>query len=151
MAVSEDSEEEWIKKVGQSLLRVTQAQALDDASRPPEPMVAQPPPPLPLPPPPAGRALLHSGTPGSRGSRCVEAAMAAPPTGGVEPPAEALGHGAVLTEGDNGMFEVNMVLLCDYVPKKGLGGGADGHAQASICQLGPGVFVHKEFDGFVYK
>ena len=64
---------------------------------------------------------------------------------------EALGHGAVLTEGDNGMFEVNMVLLCDFVPKKGLGGGADGHAQASICQLGPGVFVHKEFDGFVYK
>ena len=63
----------------------------------------------------------------------------------------ALGHGAVLTEGDNGMFEVNMVMLCDYVPKKGLGGGADKHQRAGMCQLAPGIFVHKEFDGFVYK
>jgi hypothetical protein len=64
---------------------------------------------------------------------------------------EALGHGAVLTEGDNGMFEVNMVMLCDYVPKKGLGGGADKHQRAGMCQMAPGIFVHKEFDGFVYK
>lgn len=64
---------------------------------------------------------------------------------------EALGHGAVLTEGDNGMFEVNMVMLCDYVPKKGLGGGADKRQRAGMCQLAPGIFVHKEFDGFVYK
>jgi len=64
---------------------------------------------------------------------------------------EALGHGAVLTEGDNGMFEVNMVMLCDYVPKKGLGGGKDKRQRAGMCQLAPGIFVHKEFDGFVYK
>ena len=60
---------------------------------------------------------------------------------------EALGHGAVLSEGDNGAFEVNMVLLCDYLPKKGLGSGADSRGAAGVCQLAPGIFVHKEFDG----
>ena len=59
----------------------------------------------------------------------------------------ALGHGAVLSEGGNGMFEVNMVLLCDYVPKKGLGGGPTGHDRGSICQLEPGLFVHREVAG----
>lgn len=56
----------------------------------------------------------------------------------------ALGHGAVLTEGDNGMFELNMVRICDYVPKNGLGAGADGHSSGRICQLEPGMFVHRE-------
>ncbi len=64
---------------------------------------------------------------------------------------EALGHGAVLSEGDNGTFEVNMVLLCDYVPKKGLGGGPQGKTPGAICQMEKGPFVHREYDGFVYK
>ena len=58
----------------------------------------------------------------------------------------ALGHGAVLTEGDNGMFELNMVRICDYVPKNGLGAGKDGHDRGRICQLEPGMFVHREVE-----
>jgi hypothetical protein len=58
----------------------------------------------------------------------------------------ALGHGAVLSEGDNGTFEVNMVLLCDYVPKKALGSGSDSRAPGGVCQLAPGIFVHKEHE-----
>jgi len=64
---------------------------------------------------------------------------------------EALGHGAVLSEGDNGTFEVNMILLCDYLPKKRLASGASGNSAAGLCQMEKGPFVHKEFDGFVYK
>ncbi len=39
-----------------------------------------------------------------------------------------------------------MILLCDYLPKNGLGGGRDGHSDASVCQLGPGMFVHRELE-----
>jgi hypothetical protein len=61
----------------------------------------------------------------------------------------ALGHGAVLTgPGDNGMFELNMVQLCDYTAKKGLGTGAANAGAASVCQLAPGLFFHEEDDGW---
>ncbi len=56
----------------------------------------------------------------------------------------ALGHGAVLTEGDNGMFELNMMMICDYLPKKALGSGRDARDRGRICQLTPGLFVHRE-------
>lgn len=58
----------------------------------------------------------------------------------------ALGHGAVLTEGDNGMFELNMVSICDYLPRNGLGAGPDGRSRAQVCQLGPGMFIHRELE-----
>ena len=56
----------------------------------------------------------------------------------------ALGHGAVLTEGDNGMFELNMVQLCGLLPKIGMGAGRDRKGRGRICQLQPGMFVHRE-------
>jgi hypothetical protein len=56
----------------------------------------------------------------------------------------ALGHGAVLTEGDNGIFELNMVQLCGLLPKIGMGAGQDRQDRGRICQLQPGMFVHRE-------
>ena len=61
----------------------------------------------------------------------------------------ALGHGAVLTGlGDNGNFELNMVQLCDFTAKMGLGQGASNEGAAAICQLAPGLFFHVEEDGW---
>jgi hypothetical protein len=56
----------------------------------------------------------------------------------------AIGHGAILTEGDNGMFELNMVQLCGLLPKIGKGASKDGKGRGRICQLQPGMFVHRE-------
>jgi hypothetical protein len=41
-----------------------------------------------------------------------------------------------------------MIGLCSYTKKHGLGGGANGDEYAGICQLDPGIFYHKEYDGF---
>ena len=39
-----------------------------------------------------------------------------------------------------------MLGLCDYLPKKGLGTGRDGHSDGRVCQLGPGLFAHRELE-----
>ena len=55
---------------------------------------------------------------------------------------------AITGPGDNGMFKLNMVQLCDYTAKKGLGTGAANAGAASVCQLAPGLFFHEEDDGW---
>jgi len=41
-----------------------------------------------------------------------------------------------------------MIGLCSFTKNHGLGGGANGDEYAGICQLDPGIFYHKEYDGF---
>lgn len=61
---------------------------------------------------------------------------------------DGLGHAAVLSGPDNGEFEVNAILTCDYTRRHGLGTGANSERAPHICQLAPGTFHHVELDGW---
>ena len=61
---------------------------------------------------------------------------------------KAFDHTAILSEPGNGNFEMNAVTICDYCKRNGCGSGPDNKAATAVAQLSPGLFVHKELDGF---
>ena len=60
----------------------------------------------------------------------------------------AMDHAAVLSGADNGEFEANAMLLCNFCRRHSCGSGPRSDAAPAICQLAPGVFVHAERDGW---
>jgi hypothetical protein len=61
---------------------------------------------------------------------------------------KAFDHTAILSEPGNGNFEMNAVTICDFCKRNGCGSGPDNKSPTAVAQLLPGLFVHKELDGF---
>lgn len=61
---------------------------------------------------------------------------------------KAFDHTAILSEPGNGNFEMNAVTICDFCRRHGCGSGPDSAGAPAVLQLSPGLFHHKELDGF---
>jgi len=61
---------------------------------------------------------------------------------------KAFDHTAILSAPGNSNFEMNAVTICDFCKRHGCGSGPDNKSATAVAQLSPGLFVHKELDGF---